>query len=291
MNPGAKPGTSADPASAQVLLTHEDLRDRRRFLAARHTLLTLLELGAVPVINENDTVAIEEIKLGDNDLLAGQVASLVDAQLLIILSDVEGFYAGDPRAPGAQPEPFVGRVDDAVLALAGPSTTGLGSGGMRTKLTAVAQVNRLGLPAIIARGKAPHVLRRLYAGEALGTWFAADAPMPRRKHWIAYAGHPAGTLHVDAGAEAAVRAHGRSLLPIGITSVEGDFAEGDPVRVIGPDGVEFARGLARHDAATLRAVAGQRSADHAAPEAVHRDDLVVLRPIEAVVSGRGAGLS
>lgn len=279
---------------AQVLLTHDDLRDRRRFLAARHTLRALLELGAVPVINENDTVATEEIKMGDNDLLSSQVVSLVEGQLLVILSDVEGFYAGDPRAPGAQPEPWVECIDDRVLGLAGGSTTGLGSGGMRTKLEAVRQVNRLGVPALIARGKTPQVLRRLYAGEDLGTWFAADpAPIGRRKHWIAYALRPAGTLRVDAGAVEALLRRGRSLLPIGITAVEGDFGPGETVRIVDPEGAELARGLVGHDAATLRALAGRRSADgdgldRAPPEAVHRDDLVLLRGPTALPESAGS---
>lgn len=269
--------------AAQVLLTHDDLRDRRRFMAARHTLLTLIEMRTVPVINENDTVAFDEIKMGDNDLLSSQIMSLVEGQMLIILSDVDGFYTGDPRAPGAEPIPFVDRVDDDLMGLAGGSTTGLGSGGMRTKLEAVRQVNELGVPALIARGKTPRVLQRLFAGDPLGTWFASDgASMRRRKHWIAYALRPAGTIQVDAGAVEALRRGGRSLLPVGITAVEGAFGVGDAVRVLGPDGAEFARGLVTHDAERLRAAAGRHSADpHGAgldrPEAIHRDDLVLLR--------------
>lgn len=272
---------------AQVLLTHDDLRNRRRHLAARRTLGTLLELGAVPIINENDTVAFDEIKLGDNDLLSSQVVSLVEGQMLIILSDVDGFYAGDPKAPGATPERWVERIDDRVLSLAGGSTTGLGSGGMRTKLQAVRQVNRLGVPTLIAPGKAPRVLRRLFAGEALGTWFAAEASsISRRKHWIAYANRPAGTLHIDAGAVRALEGMGRSLLPIGITAVDGAFGMGETVAICGPDGREVARGLALHDADTLRRAAGRRSPELAeldlhAPEAVHRDDLVLTGDAEA----------
>jgi len=240
----------------------------------------------VPIINENDTVAFDEIKLGDNDLLSSQVVSLVEGQILIILSDVAGFYAGDPRAPGAIPERWVEHIDDRVLALAGGSTTGLGSGGMRTKLEAVRQVNQLAVPTIIAPGKQPRILRSLYAGEALGTWFAADeAPIARRKHWIAYAPRPAGVLRVDAGAERAIRRQGRSLLPIGITAVEGAFGVGDTVSIVGADGQEFARGLALHDAETISRAAGRRSSelqtlDLSRPEAVHRDDLVLLRGAE-----------
>ena len=272
---------------AQVLLTHDDLRNRRRFLAARQTLRALLELGAVPIINENDTVAFDEIKLGDNDLLSSQVVSLVEGQILIILSDVAGFYAGDPKAPGAVPERWIEQIDDRVLALAGGSTTGLGSGGMRTKLEAVRQVNQLGVPTIIAPGKQPRILRSLYAGDALGTWFAADAvPIRRRKHWIAYAPRPAGVITVDAGAERAIRRQGRSLLPIGITAVDGDFDIGETVSIVGPDGEEFARGLALHPADAIRRAAGRRSSeldtvDLPSPEAVHRDDLVLLRGPES----------
>lgn len=272
--------------AAQVLLTHDDVRNRRRFMAARRTLLTLIEMRTVPIINENDTVAFDEIKMGDNDLLSSQIMSLVEGQMLIILSDVDGFYTRDPRTPGAESIPFVERISEELFALAGGSTTGLGSGGMRTKLEAVRQVNDLGVPALIARGKTPQVLQRLFAGEGLGTWFASDGTaMRRRKHWIAYALRPAGTIQVDAGAVNALQQGGRSLLPIGIVRVEGEFGIGDAVRVAGPDGVEVARGLVGHDADRLRAVAGRRSADPQGvgldrPEAIHRDDLVLLRGTE-----------
>ena len=268
-----------DLRAGQVLLTHDDLRNRKRFLAARHTLRALIELGAVPVINENDTVAIDEIKLGDNDLLSTQIVSLVEASMLIILSDVAGYFDGDPKEPGAQIVPWVPRIDAGVLDRAGGSGSGLGSGGMRTKIAAVRQVNHLGVPGVIAQGKTPGVLQRLHAGEALGTWFAAESATVRsRKHWIAYAGRLAGTLHVDPGAAQALRTGRGSLLPIGVTAIEGDFEVGDPVRVIDAEGIEFARGLVGHDAATVRRVMGRRSEglDLVSPEIVHRDDLVVL---------------
>lgn len=261
--------------AGQVLLTHDDLKDRGRFLSARHTLRALLDLGAVPVINENDTVAVEEIKLGDNDMLSSQIVSLVAGELLVILSDVEGLYDGDPRQPGAQLLSRVSRIDADVRAMAGGSTSGLGSGGMRTKIDAVHQVNRLGVPGVIAPGKAPQVLRRLFAGEAVGTWFEPEpGTMGSRKHWLAYATKPEGRLIVDEGAAQAVVAEGSSLLPVGITAVEGEFSTGAVVELVGPDGL-VGRGLVNHDAGTLRAAKGDRLPS-AAPAAVHRDDLVVL---------------
>ncbi|MCB9522686.1 MAG: glutamate 5-kinase [Myxococcales bacterium] len=262
--------------AGQVLLTHDDLRHRGRFLAARHTLQALLALGAVPVINENDTVAVDEIKLGDNDMLSSQIVSLVGAGLLVILSDVQGLYDRDPREPGAALIHHVPRIDADLLQGTGGSSSGLGSGGMRTKVLAVQQVNRLGVPGIIAPGKSPRVLRRLFEGEAVGTWFAPEPDtMGSRKHWIAYASKPSGRLVVDAGARAALCARGRSLLPVGLKGVEGDFDTGDVVEVADEAGEIFARGLACHPADALRAAqGGHLSAD--APEAIHRDDLVLL---------------
>jgi glutamate 5-kinase len=268
-------------AAGQVLLTHDGLADRRRFLAARHTLRALLELGAIPVINENDTVAIEEIKLGDNDLLSSQVVSLTDAEALVLLSDVDGFFDGDPAASTSQAIRHVDRVDAALLDQAGGSTSGLGSGGMRTKVEAMRQANRLGVPGVIAAGKTPQVLQRLMDGETLGTWFAAEpAPMSKRKHWIAYAPRPAGTLRVDAGAAKALREAGRSLLPAGLTKVEGDFEVGDTVLIVDPQGDEVGRGLAAHDATAIRAAVGLQSAalDRSSPAVIHRDDLVLADP-------------
>jgi glutamate 5-kinase len=265
--------------AAQVLLTHDDLRTRNRYLAARHTLRAALELGAVPVINENDTVAIEEIKMGDNDMLSAQVVNLVEAELLIILSDVDGLYDRPPKEPGAVRLERVARIDAELARMAGGSGSVFGSGGMRTKVEAVRQINHRGLPAVIAGGKTPRVLRRLLAGEALGTWFEPEPnPMPSRKQWIAYALRPVGTLHIDAGAVRALREKGSSLLPVGVVSVDGDFGVGDPVRVVGPDGAEVARGLVAHDAGAIRGAMGRskQALDASAPEVIHRDDLVTL---------------
>lgn len=267
--------------AAQVLLTHDDLRSRHRYLAARHTLRAVLELGAVPVINENDTVAVEEIKLGDNDLLSAQVVNLVEADLLCILSDVDGLYDRPPGEPGASRVRRVRRGEQPVEGAVGEARSSFGSGGMQTKLEAVRQASQRGVPAIIAGGKTPGVLRRLLAGEDLGTWFEAETDrLSSRKQWIAYALRPVATLHIDAGAVRALREKGSSLLPVGVVAVEGDFGTGDPVRVVGPDGVEVARGLVAHEASTVRAALGRRGRavplDPAAPEVIHRDDLVTL---------------
>lgn len=264
--------------AAQVLLTRDDVDSRRRMLACTHTLRAILRLGAIPVINENDTIAADEIKLGDNDMLSSQVVSVTEAGMLIILSDVDGLYDRPPQKPGAQPIRYVERIDDTVLGIAGGSTSGLGSGGMRTKIGAVQQVNRLGVPAIIAAGKTPSILRRLYAGEPLGTWFCAvPGHMGHRKHWIAYGPLPLGALHVDAGAHAALVSDGGSLLAVGIVRVEGEFGEGDPVSIVGPDGVELARGLVSHGSEEVRAASGRHSSAFSGATAiVHRDDLVLL---------------
>ncbi len=264
--------------AGQVLLTHDDLRHRGRFLAARHTLNALLDLGAVPIINENDTVAVEEIKLGDNDMLSSQIVSLVGADLLVILSDVDGLYDRDPRHPDARLHHHVPRIDGLVLGSAGGSQSGLGSGGMQTKVQAVQQVNRLGVPGVIAGGKRPRVLRRLYDGELLGSWFDPEGDsMGSRKHWIAYAPKAQGRLVVDTGAVRAISAAGRSLLPVGLRAVTGDFLVGDVVEIADEQGHVFARGLVSHSAETLRAVAGGHLGAEQ-PEAVHRNDLVLLAP-------------
>jgi len=268
---------------AQVLLTHDDLKHRRRYLAARHTLRAVLELGAVPVINENDTVAIDEIKLGDNDLLSSQIVSLIEADFLLLLSDVDGLYDGEPSVAGSRRIPWVDGITEAMMDAAGGSTTGLGSGGMRTKLQAVNQVGKLGVSAVIAKGKTPGVIESLFDGADQGTWFSAhSARLGRRQHWIAYAGHAQGKICVDQGATVALTTQGRSLLPIGITKILGDFQVGDAVEIVAPDGSVFARGLVNCDAAMAHQIAGQRSeelVDYGLVRdvVIHRDDLVLLK--------------
>ncbi len=269
---------------AQVLLTHEDVQDRRRYLNARHTLERLIEQRVVPVINENDTVSVDEIKFGDNDTLAGLVAGLVGADALVILSDVEGLYDADPRGnPQAQRFHEVPRISKAMLAAAGGSGSSVGTGGMATKLRAAAKVTELGVRCVIAAGHQAGNLSRLFAGDDVGTLFE---PAPGRRHartaWIAHALKPRGTLHVDAGARVALVERKKSLLPSGIRQVDGQFAQGDPVDIADGEGV-FARGLAAYGADELRKLAGAKTSQfegllgyRGLDEAVHRDDLALL---------------
>jgi glutamate 5-kinase len=269
-------------AIGQVLLTHDDLGDRRRFLSARLTLRALLDFGAVPIINENDTVATEEIKFGDNDQLAALVVNLVSADALVILTDVEGVR----DAAGAR-IPIVRDVEREAAPVAGASTKdGVGSGGMASKVASARMVTRTGVPAVVAPGRVPTVLTDVLSGADVGTLFCAGGGgdvLSARKHWIAYGSRPAGRLVVDDGAVRAVTTAGKSLLPAGITAVEGEFGAGETVSVVGADGRERARGLVAYDADDLRKIRGLQSADFEATlgyrgsgEAIHRDDLVIL---------------
>ena len=267
---------------AQILLTPDDTEERRRHLNARATIAQLLALGAVPVINENDTVATEEIRFGDNDRLAARVAQMVSADTLVLLSDVDGLYTGDPRkAKDARRLAVVTEVTPEIEAMAGDAPEGYSSGGMATKLAAAKIALAAGCRMAIARGTVDHPLAALAAG-ANATWFLPQAsPLTARKRWIA--GHlaPAGALTLDAGAVAAL-GKGKSLLPAGIVAVSGGFERGDLVRVLGPDGREIARGLSAYAAADIDRIRGRRSADIAAilgyrgrDEVIHRDDLVM----------------
>lgn len=254
----------------QVLLTHADLEDHDRHLNARNTLLTLLERGVVPIINENDVVSVEELRFGDNDRLSALVASLLPAHLLVILTSVDGVldgFGGDhPRVI-----PLVEQVDETLQQLARGTRSETAVGGMTTKLEAARIVMRAGIPAVIANGRRHDVLDRILAGEEEGTLFAPRGPLlPGRKRWIAFFHHPRGTLVVDEGARRALCEQGRSLLLPGVVRCEGNFARGDVVRICDPAGREFARGLVGCDAAALRA----RQVSE--PEVVHRDNLVIL---------------
>ena len=270
---------------AQVLLTHSDVQDRRRYLNARHALERLIESAVVPVINENDTVSVDEIKFGDNDTLAGLVAGLVQADVLIILSDVDGLFEADPRTnPGARRLSRVEAVTPAMLEAAGASGSAVGTGGMATKLKAAARVTELGVRCVIAEGHRAGALTELFAGVDRGTVFEPRASAhDARAAWIAHALKPKGSLIVDAGAKLALLEKKKSLLPSGLREVKGDFAHGDPVDLCGPDGRPFARGLVAYAAEDLRRIAGLKSSQIEATlgwrgmdEAVHRDDLVVL---------------
>lgn len=271
--------------SAQVLLTHADLADRERYLNARSTLLTLLGLGVVPVINENDTVVNDEIKFGDNDTLGALVANLVEADALVILTDQKGLYTADPRGnPDAK---FVheGQAGDPALeAMAGGAGSSIGRGGMLTKILAARRAAGSGASTVIAWGREPDVLLRLIRGEAIGTLLVAQtAKHHARKRWMADHLQLRGAVRVDAGAAAKVRGEGKSLLPIGMVAVEGDFSRGDVIAIQDEAGVELARGLANYASAEARLLCRRASADIevllgyvAESEMVHRDNLVLM---------------
>jgi len=274
-----------DRVVAQVLLTHADLADRRRYLNARHTLRALLAARVVPIVNENDTVSVEELQFGDNDNLSAMTATLVDADLLVILTDVPGLFTADPTCERTARRIGVAAADAPELtAMAGPARRGVGTGGMATKLAAARKAAAAGIGTVIASGRQRGVLAALFdPARDVGTWLSAPADrLTRRKHWIAHVLKPAGSLHLDAGAERAVVSAGRSLLPSGVRRSEGDFAVGDCVRLVGPDGREVARGLVNYGAAETAKLAGAHTRDierllgyKGSDELVHRDDLVV----------------
>ena len=271
--------------AAQLLLTHEDFDHRLRYLNMRNTLTALFEYDAVPVINENDTISVDEIKFGDNDKLAAMVANLLQAPLLVILSVVDGLYQADPGTSGlGEVVPLVRDVDE-VLALAGESRSAGGTGGMRSKLEAAGLVTRAGGSVIIASGKKPNPLSRILNGEAVGTVFLARGQtIAARKRWIGSTARPRGHLVVDAGARQALERGDKSLLAIGVIEVVGDFEKGDVVGVRDSDGCEFARGLSNYPALDARQIQGLRT-DQARQaigsavydEVIHRDNLVLTR--------------
>ncbi len=268
--------------AAQVLVTLKDTEERRRHLNARATLLTLLEKGAVPVINENDTVATSEIRYGDNDRLAARVASMLSADCLVLLSDIDGLYNGIPGKPGVTLMPEVKEITPEIEAMAGKPVSGLGSGGMITKIEAAKIALNAGCNMVIASGHEAHPLRRIGEG-CRSTWFTAPiSALQSRKRWIAGSLQPVGRLAVDDGAKAAL-AKGKSLLPAGVKAVTGSFSRGDTVSVVDAKGAEIARGLVAYDASDAARIAGLKSADiekaigfRGRDEIIHRDDLVVL---------------
>jgi glutamate 5-kinase len=273
-----------DITVGQVLLTRSDLSNRTGYLNARDTFLTLLAHRIVPVVNENDTVATEEIKVGDNDNLSALVANLVDADLLILLTDQLGLYDADPRTdPDARLIPVVERIDEALWVQAGGSSTGLGTGGMITKLQAAQLAGRSGTVTVIASGALPDVLLNIAAGQRIGTTFLASATdRESRKRWL-LSEQPQGEISVDAGAAKKLRHHGASLLPVGITRLNGDFDRGMVVRVLTPDGQPIAVGLVNYASHEIAQLIGVRSAQIAGvlgytfgEEVIHRDNLVVF---------------
>ena len=275
--------------SAQVLLTHADLADRERYLNARSTLLTLLQLGVVPVINENDTVVNDEIKFGDNDTLGALVANLVEADVLIILTDQRGLYTADPRKDATAEFVHAAQAGDPELErMAGGAGSRIGTGGMITKILAAKRAAGSGASTLIAWGREPDVLLRLASGEGIGTWLLAQTPKHQaRKRWMADHLQLRGAVTVDDGAASKVVDEGKSLLPVGMVSVEGEFARGDVIAIRTSAGVEIARGLANYASAEARLICRKPSADFerllgysAEPEMIHRTNLV-LTPVAA----------
>jgi glutamate 5-kinase len=271
--------------TAQVLLTHADLADRARYLNARSTLFTLLTLGVVPVINENDTVVTDEIKFGDNDTLAALVTNLVEADVLLILTDQAGLFSADPRRDSTAAlvrEATAG--DPALEAMAGDAGSAIARGGMLTKVLAAKRAARSGAHTVIASGREPDVLQRLAAGDALGSQLkAATAVLTARKQWLADHLLLKGRVKIDAGAARALASGGRSLLPIGVVDIDGEFQRGDVVACIEPGGREIARGLVNYSSAQTRQIARRPTSEIESvlgfieePELIHRDNLVLL---------------
>jgi glutamate 5-kinase len=270
--------------AAQVLLSQDDFVHRGRYLNARTALQRLLDLGAVPIINENDAVATDELSYGDNDHLAALVTSMLDADLLALLSDVAGLYDRDPHDPTARLVPRVDDIEELDLERIGGVGSYVGSGGMRTKVGSARVAVASAAHAVIADARRAHVLRQVLDGEEVGTWFVAAAHrVEARRLWIGYALRVHGRIHVDAGAAAALRSRGVSLLAVGVTRADGRFGVGDAVEVVDPDGEVVARGLSNYDVADVVRLAGRSTAVAVeslgtayAREVIHRDDLVVL---------------
>ena len=270
--------------AAQILLTRDDLCNRRRYLNARNTINVLLDWKIVPIVNENDTVVVEELKFGDNDNLSAMITHLMDAQILINLTDIDGFYDKDPRDhKDALLIPLVSRIDRAMERASCDIPGAFGMGGMSSKIQTAKKVTTSGIPMVIASGLKANILKRLFEGRDVGTLFLPRREkMGSRKCWIAFTLKAKGTIRVDSGAAKAIRKQGRSLLPIGIVDVEGDFGVGAAVSCIDPDGVPFARGLVNYNATDVRKLIGlktsqieQRLGYKHYDEVIHRDNLVI----------------
>ena len=271
--------------AAQLLLTASDFDSRARYLNARHTIMTLFEYACLPIINENDTVAVAEIKFGDNDHLAAMVANLLQAPLLVLLTNVDGLFTGDPRTdPAATLVATVPRIDRGVTDLAAATTSALGTGGMRSKLRAARLAATAGGAVIMANGSTDGVLDAIFASETVGTLFLAHGEaLSARRRWLGLTARPRGAVRLDAGARTAVERDGRSLLPVGIVSVHGTFGKGDVVSLCDAEGVEFARGLTNYSSADTERVRGLATEQIARAigklpyaEVVHRDNLAVV---------------
>ncbi len=275
---------------AQILLGHDDLRNRKRFLNAKHTLEALLEHKVIPIINENDSVTIDEIKIGDNDTLSATVACLLNAQLLIILSDVDGLFSRDPSSKmreGDAPMKIIEHVDcitQKIEKLAGGSKSKVTVGGMYTKILAAKQTMSFGIPTLVVNGFDDSIADKIFEGKSVGTLFwAGREKIKKRKHWIVHTLKPAGKITIDSGAEKAILSRGKSLLPAGVIKVEGKFEFGNAVRILGEDGKEIARGLVNYNFRDLDSIMGMRTnavkkifEDNFYNEVIHRDDLTLL---------------
>jgi glutamate 5-kinase len=275
-----------DRSIAQILLTRDDLANRRRFLNARNTLMTLLEYGVTPIINENDTVAVDEIRFGDNDNLSALVTNLAEADLLIILSDVDGLFDSNPKKySGARLIPLVEQITAEIEAMAGGVDSDVGTGGMYSKIEAAKRATLYGVGTVIVNGRLPGVVPRVLAGEELGTWFRSVPDRLRaRKHWIAFTKRTRGALFVDDGARKALLENGKSLLPSGVKRLEGPFERGDAVRICDLEGRELAKGVINYSQQELALIMGHKSVEiepilgyKYGDEVVHRDNLVLTQ--------------
>ena len=271
---------------AQILLTREDMIERKRFLNSRNTILKLLEWGIIPVVNENDTVSVEEIRFGDNDLLSALVASLIDAELLLILSDIDGLFTEDPSInPEARLIPWVDKIDEHIESIAGDSISIEGTGGMRSKIEGARKAVESGIPTIIINGKIPGLISKVLEGYKAGTFFSpCRLPISRRKHWILHTLPVRGRLIIDDGATEAILEKGKSLLPAGIIHVSGNFDAGDAVICMDKNGREIAKGLVNYTSREIDRIKGRKTGEIISilgfkdyDEVIHRDNMVILR--------------
>lgn len=278
---------------AQILLTHADLSQRDRYLNVRNTILTLFEFGVVPIINENDTVSVQELRFGDNDTLGALITNMIGADMYIMLSDVDGLYTASPaQDPAAQPVYTVAKVDSRIEAMAGGSGSSVGTGGMQSKIRAAKMVAACGGSSFIGPGRNNKVLQELFSGAMVGTFFLPEkVKISGRKHWIGYVLRPAGYLDLDAGACRAIVERGKSLLPSGIVRVEGSFKVGAPVQCRCPDGRAVAAGLVNYTSADIDKIRGCKTCDLSgilgfrdSDEVIHRDNLVLLESSEKMRS-------
>ncbi len=274
-----------DQNVAQILITHDGLTDRKRFLNARKTMITLLNMGIIPIVNENDTVAVEEIMLGDNDNLAALVTSLVEADLLVLLTDINGLYSKDPRMnDDAEFISIIDKIGDDIEKVAGDTQGNTTTGGMRTKLEAAKSASAYGVPTIIANGNDDSVLEHIFNGEDVGTLFLpSEQRLSGRKHWIAFTLKSSGEIVIDGGAKRAIARGGKSLLPSGIKDVRGNFGVGESVTCVDENGTEIARGLTSYCADDIRKIMGLNTSElektlgyKYSDEVIHRDDLAVI---------------